>query len=371
MQNFNLYRYYEILEVQPGATKAEIKSAYRELCKIWHPDRFTGDESLQNRAQEKLKEINEAYDALKTYTAKTEKAKPESETAYNPFNTPKRDFNKKKDKDKPNWEKYSFDPPPPPPETGPLSNFPMLRSVLTGFVVLIIGLGLLIQLNILTPDSKNEAKSVENFAQEVPEMGELGLPDQAEGLSEDPAEPNLAAMGKQPVNSQEPSTVVSTPSPQNPEIQPLFPAASKPEYITLGSMVDEVIAVVGPPHSKTIGTPATYQLWHYGQSTLTISTINRRVAEWDNQDKNLPVFLSPGPHASKALYFDRGFHRDDVLRLQGTPSRIERIGKRDDEIWYYGKSYVRISSKDNRVMDWSHADHPLQIPPESLVSQRQ
>ena len=60
----NLGQCYEILGVPPGATQEQIKQAYHDLVKVWHPDRFGSDARLQARAQEKLKEINEAYDAI-------------------------------------------------------------------------------------------------------------------------------------------------------------------------------------------------------------------------------------------------------------------------------------------------------------------
>tara|TARA_B100000315_G_C14503677_1_gene553530 strand:- start:516 stop:956 length:441 start_codon:yes stop_codon:yes gene_type:complete len=58
-------RYYEILELKPGASAEEIKRAYKDLVKVWHPDRFSHDPQLQQKAQEKLKEINEAYEQLR------------------------------------------------------------------------------------------------------------------------------------------------------------------------------------------------------------------------------------------------------------------------------------------------------------------
>ena len=55
MQN----QYLEILELQPGASKAEVKSAYRRLSKMYHPD-----VSKNENAREKFIEINEAYKFL-------------------------------------------------------------------------------------------------------------------------------------------------------------------------------------------------------------------------------------------------------------------------------------------------------------------
>ena len=67
---------YELLGVKPGVSIAEIKAAYRDLAKVWHPDRFAHDERLQKKAQEKLKEINEAYEQL--ISAKTPRPQPTS-----------------------------------------------------------------------------------------------------------------------------------------------------------------------------------------------------------------------------------------------------------------------------------------------------
>src|SRR5579872_3067897 len=53
-----------ILGQSRAASPEEIHSAYLDLVKVWHPDRFANDPSLQRKAQEKLKEINEAYRTL-------------------------------------------------------------------------------------------------------------------------------------------------------------------------------------------------------------------------------------------------------------------------------------------------------------------
>ena len=54
--------YYEVLGIQKGASEAEIKKAYRKMAKKYHPDMNQDDPKA---AEEKMKEVNEAYDVLK------------------------------------------------------------------------------------------------------------------------------------------------------------------------------------------------------------------------------------------------------------------------------------------------------------------
>lgn len=54
---------YEVLGLKEGANEEEVKKAYRELVKKYHPDQYR-DHPLSKLAEEKLAEINEAYDYL-------------------------------------------------------------------------------------------------------------------------------------------------------------------------------------------------------------------------------------------------------------------------------------------------------------------
>lgn len=60
-------KYCDVLEVAVDASVDTIKSAYKDLVSVWHPDRFENKEHLQQKATEKLKCINEARDSLLTY----------------------------------------------------------------------------------------------------------------------------------------------------------------------------------------------------------------------------------------------------------------------------------------------------------------
>ena len=54
--------YYEILEVNEHASQEIIEKAYKILVKKYHPDLYTGEESIY--AEQKVRELNEAYQVL-------------------------------------------------------------------------------------------------------------------------------------------------------------------------------------------------------------------------------------------------------------------------------------------------------------------
>ena len=53
--------YYDILQVSENASEEVIRMAYKALAKKYHPDVFEG---VPKMAEQKMKEINEAYEVL-------------------------------------------------------------------------------------------------------------------------------------------------------------------------------------------------------------------------------------------------------------------------------------------------------------------
>ena len=81
---------YEVLGVKKGASQEEIKEAYRKLAKKYHPDQYANN-PLSDLAQEKMKEINDAYNILtkngnagaNSYSQRTYTNNDSSKSIYN------------------------------------------------------------------------------------------------------------------------------------------------------------------------------------------------------------------------------------------------------------------------------------------------
>lgn len=69
---------FKVLGIDRSASAEEVKRAYRDLAKKYHPDRHS-DPVAKELAEEKMAEINQAYDKIQSGQVATES------TGYNPF----------------------------------------------------------------------------------------------------------------------------------------------------------------------------------------------------------------------------------------------------------------------------------------------
>ena len=138
------------------------------------------------------------------------------------------------------------------------------------------------------------------------------------------------------------------------------PEFTDSRFFTLGSHRDDVLRLQGTP-TGIDPHPSYGEVWSYGLSRVTISALARTVQDWDNASSNLKVRLLPGTHVTAAEFFAHGSHRDDVLRLQGTPTRIGPHPSLGHERWWYGLSRVTISTATGRVQSWDNRSSNLKV----------
>ena len=65
---------YSVLGILQDATDEEVKNAYRDLARKYHPDNYRDDNPLKDLAKEKMQEINAAYDEIQRRRAEGAKS---------------------------------------------------------------------------------------------------------------------------------------------------------------------------------------------------------------------------------------------------------------------------------------------------------
>jgi hypothetical protein len=292
--------YYRTLGLAPGASLEEVKRAYRKLVKVWHPDRFAQAPHLQQHALEKMQSINHAYTRLQ-------------------FIQPCLDT---------------------PPSSMPLGMWTLrqlrwLQTLPTWLVVLIAFVVL--------------RQGVNHFVLEraplLPHKNQL----LGEGMALIPLSPTGERVRVRGVplawNDPHPSPLpegegveaeVAAIRPNMPDM-PAQPDQAN-SYFTVGSTQAEVLAVQGPP------TLASKNVWEYGGSRVYFRY--GLVSSWEMWPRSpLKVKLLPAsPFEAVPAYFTIGSPRDEVLVVQGTPTRFS------DRVWEYGHS--RVYFEADRVARW-------------------
>ena len=74
---------YKTLELERDASLDDVRKAYKDMVRVWHPDRFTGNARLRARANEKLKAINLAYGEIQKFLERELLIRPKRENLKN------------------------------------------------------------------------------------------------------------------------------------------------------------------------------------------------------------------------------------------------------------------------------------------------
>jgi curved DNA-binding protein CbpA len=72
----DIQRSFEILELHRSASLEEAKQAYKDIVNVWHPDRFSNNPRLRQKAEGKLKEVNVAYETVRSFLSRNQEVEP-------------------------------------------------------------------------------------------------------------------------------------------------------------------------------------------------------------------------------------------------------------------------------------------------------
>lgn len=302
---------YRALGLEPGAAPVEVKRAFRSLAKTCHPDRFhSRSYEVRAQAEEKFKRINEAYGRISRTWVKLHQSERKVSTSP-PANGRKEQAAASRWR---TWWKNARD------RVGLAHAARLLLLAMSVLALFFMG----------RTDYSPPVVEVHKD-QPAPSPGPASTGSKS-GVQ--PAEPSAelesdagGLLPDSPALPEPPSSLLDGP-----------PGSSMP-YFTIGSSSSDVLRVQGSP-SRVQG-----QTWVYGLSEIQFR--NGLVLRYNNFDGSLKVRMLPRRFNDPApTYLSLGSTEDDVLRVQGTPTRVEQ------DKWFYGFSEIKF--KDGRICDFNN-----------------
>jgi hypothetical protein len=359
------------LGLNKAAAEADVRSAYRMLTKVWHPDNFELDEKLKAEAVDKLKNLETAFEFLTSTSTErglqqrpiyisAEGASPAGAVSQpaSPTAAPAPSSAAAVAPATPAAAPQQAAPPPILQETARPSQrtklFLMFGAVAVAAILgifLYTGHGPLARLAASAGAAKRSAlngtpATKESFSQYMHQIMQGSEPHNSHP---EPVEDNEAgtdasetARLNAPVSApqtapQTPAAPTQTPSSQHPGKPQPAPRAILP-FITIGTTKAEVLAQEGTAAS------ASEDKLVYGSSELYFK--DGRVTGW-RIDPARPIRVKLWPHSyvnPKLARYSIGSTKDEVLAVQGTPTAFT------DDKFEYGKSEVNFV--DNKVVSW-------------------
>lgn len=386
---------YETLGVSPTTPYPEVKKAYRTLVKLWHPDRFQQQSSARRLdAEERLKAITGAYHRVAKEHVLRERIRQAAEATLN-------------DADRAAWERTAYRSAPAGRAPGPSapsvsagsrprrSRFVwLLVSSLAVLLLLVMAIPLAWMpfLSIFGDSSpEKDMAAVRRFWEsppreappevETPTPSHRGVRERPGRARHDKRAGRRALPGTFSIGSSQSEVYRIQGAPTRvhgqtwvyglSEVQfrdglvtrydnfdgsllVSMPAGGEtppesPEFFSLGSTQDEVLLVQGAPTRVDGGR------WYFGFSQVRFK--DGRVEDFDNYFGNLRVRMLPSTDSPGAQteYFTIGSTRDQVLAVQGTPTKVQ------GGLWFY--HFSNIQFREGKVAQVVNSDGNLRFNP--------
>ena len=336
------------LGLEKTADANDVKQAYRDLAKIWHPDRFQNDERVGAKAEAQIKVINEAKTVALSYVEKYghfRHVKDENASAgmgFEPPNTPPR-YQQQQQRPRPRPRAEPKPPPrqeppkPPPkqerpktpprpkkkPETEPdlFEESMSFGDYLPGATSLFVAVILIILVGFLFMLGSSLSDSPEDRYKQFTQKSNL------ENVA------RIKALQQKEVDQARAKATAK-------KVIPVVEEVIQDTFFTLGSDKEWVSTVQGPP--LQIRGPE----WRYGFSTVQFE--GDKVISWTSSELNpleVGMILDPNRFYSDR-YFGVGSSWDEVASIQGAPDIIE------PNKWTYGDAFVIFD--EDTVVSWQN-----------------
>jgi curved DNA-binding protein CbpA len=335
--------YYKVLGVQNFASSNEIKTAYRKLSKKFHPDLNQGDKFFEER----FKEIQSAYESLNdsnkrkrlddylkqtetkhqyqnyqskndnetNRTQKNEQPKEESKNRYSQTPTSGAEKDNKRQQE----------------QTTISQNSNINVYFITG-----IGLFIFFIVYIIFSNKKEENNSL-NSANITPVISSTYESNYIEPSNQEQCETNV-----------------------DDNIQSI--TSNNYNRFTIGSTKNEVLNIQGNPTRTTKFDMLDEEIWYYNSSSVTFKS--GKVDEYSDNSNILKVkYNNETQDVNESQnfnsYFTMGSTKNEVLIIQGNPTRTTKFDMLDEEIWYYNSSSVTF--KSGKVNEYSDNNNILKV----------
>jgi curved DNA-binding protein CbpA len=339
-----MINYYKVLGVTDFASLDEIKTAYRKLAKKFHPDMNQGDKFSEERfiqiqsayealcdnaKRKKLDEILRESESKKNYqkqeSTKSKETYKEQQTKSDNNTNNSQTKNSETKKENTNEQTKNFIP---------------KKTINNSLIFGAIGL-LVFYIFYSITSNKNNKKSVINIS---------------DYLSKDSYNPPT-----QKENNYQPKATLETNNNYSDEVS----SSISKDNFTIGSSKQEVLKIQGNPSRTVKLDELNKDIWHYDFSSITF--IDGKVTEYSNNSNNLRVQYSESISNNHTqtedhnynLNFSIGSSKQEVLKIQGKPTRTVKLDDLNKDIWHYDFSSVTFIN--GKVSEYSDNSKNLKV----------